>query len=650
MSSKLTFLAKIPICMRSSILLVIIFISYTSCFSQVDSLINELKITNDTSCVLKLFEIAKLLNAENSTDSAEHYFLLADSIAQKTNFTNGKVKIWRNLGDHYARKGDISKSLKWLDKGLALIEEENLPIINRVDYLINKGVTHYYNEDIAQALVPYIEATQICRENGFDSKRSMLLNNTGIFYRILNRYEESTAIYLESYQLRSKLKDTTGMANNLHNLSTVYSHLGDHQKAIQCIKDARVLFSKINSEEDLILLNFAEATSLYELGRVKEAFIKINKLKNIDPLPFNMEQQNNYNILLAKLHMSQGNATAVLQHLEKIEENVENSEHNQFKVDIYELKAKAFQSQQKYKLANNFLNKYIEAVSEKNQLQNIKVLKEMETKYLSVEKDNKIALLDSKNSLHEAQLQGSRLRNYFLLFGLISFGLLSFLMLYLYNKIKSKNEIISKSNSENETLLKEIHHRVKNNLQVISALLSLQSKYINDSNALEAINEGRNRVESMALIHKDLYQHDNLKGVNTQFYLEQLIETLFNSYKIQGEEVKLDLNIDSIWLDVDTMIPLGLMINELLSNAIKHAFLDQDNGVLSISLTDKIDHIELVVKDNGSGVEDVSAMKQKSFGYSLIQSFAKKLDAKIEYETDHGLTIKLIISDYKRVA
>jgi len=154
----------------------------------------------------------------------------------------------------------------------------------------------------------------------------------------------------------------------------------------------------------------------------------------------------------------------------------------------------------------------------------------------------------------------------------------------------------------------------------------------------------------MALIHKDLYQHDNLKGVNTQFYLEQLIENLFNSYKIQEEEVQLELKIEAIWLDVDTMIPLGLMINELLSNAIKHAFLEQHDGILSISLKDKIDHLELIVKDNGKGVDDISEMESKSFGYSLVQSFAKKLDAKIEYKNEQGFTLRMVIKEYKKVA
>ena len=207
--------------------------------------------------------------------------------------------------------------------------------------------------------------------------------------------------------------------------------------------------------------------------------------------------------------------------------------------------------------------------------------------------------------------------------------------------------IIKKSHDEKDTLLREIHHRVKNNLQVISALLTLQSRHLKDTQAKIALKEGQDRVQSMALIHKDLYQHDNLKGVNTKEYLGQLANNLVDSYKL--DDLQLSLDIDEITLDVDTMIPLGLMVNELISNALKHAFSKNEKGHLSLSLKKKQGVLLLKIRDNGRGAVTKDLLESKSFGYSLVKSFARKLDADLIIKNDNGLSVELSIKNFQLV-
>jgi two-component sensor histidine kinase len=215
--------------------------------------------------------------------------------------------------------------------------------------------------------------------------------------------------------------------------------------------------------------------------------------------------------------------------------------------------------------------------------------------------------------------------------------------------LELKNNIISVSLSEKEVLLKEIHHRVKNNLQVISSLLNLQSKSIIDEKALAALNEGRNRVKSMALIQQNLYRDDNLTGVDIKDYIEKLINSLFVSYNIETAKIKLQTNIEQLQLDVDTVIPLGLIINELISNALKYAFVNKQNGLLQVMLYIQNTQLVLCVKDDGIGMDndDLNKNNSASIGFKLVQSFLQKLEATMNVEKNNGTTITLTINKYK---
>ena len=150
-------------------------------------------------------------------------------------------------------------------------------------------------------------------------------------------------------------------------------------------------------------------------------------------------------------------------------------------------------------------------------------------------------------------------------------------------KVEKQKAVIEKSLDEKEFLLKEIHHRVKNNLQVISSLLNLQSRTVDDEKVQSALNEGRNRVRSMAIIHQNLYQKDNLAGISMSTYLGELSQEIVDSYSV-NQVVNVSLDIEDIHLDVDTAVPIGLIVNELVSNSMKYGFSNQNQGVIKIEL------------------------------------------------------------------
>lgn len=278
-----------------------------------------------------------------------------------------------------------------------------------------------------------------------------------------------------------------------------------------------------------------------------------------------------------------------------------------------------------------------------------------ESRYEKGKQDQKIIDLIEKQELSSLLLDMKKRQTALMWLGISALFFISVWIFYLYRKnnrksivLARKNALIKKTLSEKEILLKEIHHRVKNNLQVVSSLLSLQSRFIQDEQALSAITEGKNRVRSMALIHQNLYQENNLTGVAVQPYFEKLIRSLFDSYNIDRERIKLELEVDELTLAVDTVIPVGLITNELVSNALKHAFPEGRKGLLSVRVKEVGQQLVLEVSDNGIGIIDEEIIKDSNtFGYRIINAFKEKLEADLKIDHEHGTRIRLFIAQYE---
>lgn len=184
---------------------------------------------------------------------------------------------------------------------------------------------------------------------------------------------------------------------------------------------------------------------------------------------------------------------------------------------------------------------------------------------------------------------------------------------------------------------KEIHHRVKNNLQVISSLLYLASENFNDDKVIDAFMDSRNRVRSMALIHEELYQSKDMVTIDFGDYTRNLLDYLSKSYGIGNKNITLDSNIDDAYLSVDIAVPLGMIINELVSNSLKHAFKDMDHGRIKVDLTVRDNKCTLRVKDNGSGFpEDIDFRETESLGLQLVTILTDQINGSIELDANDG--------------
>ncbi|MBI5858800.1 MAG: hypothetical protein HZB42_14305 [Sphingobacteriales bacterium] len=266
------------------------------------------------------------------------------------------------------------------------------------------------------------------------------------------------------------------------------------------------------------------------------------------------------------------------------------------------------------------------------------------------EKEKEAALsasLGRENVLRSNELVKERKLRNVLISGAALLLIAGGIILLQYRRQRSKNAVIQKQSDDLQVLMKEIHHRVKNNLQVISSLLDLQSMTIADDQASEAVKEGKNRVQSMALIHQNLYSEGNIKGIRTKEYINNLLQSLCQSYNVTNDRVKVKTDIDDLKLDVDTMIPLGLVLNELVSNSLKYAFRQRSDGELSVVLKKQPEHLLLRVSDNGTGYPGgVNIREGKSFGMKMIRAFAQKLRAKLNIYNNDGAVTEMLITKY----
>ncbi len=202
---------------------------------------------------------------------------------------------------------------------------------------------------------------------------------------------------------------------------------------------------------------------------------------------------------------------------------------------------------------------------------------------------------------------------------------------------KNSEMLIKKSLEEKNLLIKEIHHRVKNNLMVISGLLNLQSRYIHDKNDLEFFKESQSRAKSMALIHERLYQSDNFKSIDFGEYIVKLSNDLFHTYNCDASHVKFDIEVENIMVDVDTAIPLGLIVNELLSNSLKHGFPDARSGDIKIKFHRYHDKLQLIVKDDGIGLSGkIDYKNTDSLGLQLVNLLTGQIDGELEVNMNGG--------------
>lgn len=603
--------------------------------------------SNDTLRINACNELARLY-IPDSLALAENWANQAYAQAQKINYTKGLIYAAKNKGLIADYRGELSKAINHYDAGIKMCAQSTKWEKERIDFIANKGVAYYFAGDMGKAIQFYSIAEKALSKDQSNPTYAKVINNLASVYRNLKRYPDAIRMYKKSLFIKKQTLDSIGIANTLNNIGLCYAYQNLPRESVKFLTQAQNAYRAIGQTSDMLSVNVSLAVAYNELGQLVKAKALLRQSIHLPNLKLPVHDLTQAKLLYAKILYGDKEYQKALGVLQEIEPEILKTNFLKSKVTFYEWKAYVLKALQEKDAAYQALIQHKFYLDTLNAEAKMSLEKDMEAKYLNQEKEAQIQI--QKLQI----LKNKRERLVFVFAMLVLLLILGFAYrLSMQRKranqlLGEKNKVIQQALEDKETLLKEIHHRVKNNLQIISSLLSLQSRRVEDPKVLEAIQDGQNRVQSMALIHQNLYQNENLVKVDAQLYIDQLIENLVRSYNVNPDGVTFSKNIDELTLDVDTLIPLGLILNELISNTLKYAFEPNKPGQVYLSLKQQENGLLLKIADNGKGFPPHIDLKSlKSLGFRLIYSFTKKLNGVLKTWNEQGAHVEIFIPHSK---
>ena len=497
-----------------------------------------------------------------------------------------------NLGYVYERRGDLSKAFEYATKTLQLGEKYGDMKAMAMAYSDMSNL--FWKQGKFEKGVEFgLKSIALFEERGLsDLDYDFTLHIVGNNLMDLHRYEEALTFFQRSAQMGEKYGFYNNLSDTYIALTTLYCQMGKLETAEKSGKEALKYATLL--ENDFMIVR-----SLLSLG----------KLKNLE---------RDYESAMAYLNRSLRVATdefGDLFYLSLIYKELSNA---------YEGRGNINQSLAAYKKYHELTQQVFNAEADQR-------IAQLQTEMEVTQKESTISLQMAKLK-QQAIIQ---------VFTLILTGLMIIFLFFLYrvfNRKKKYSLLLEKKNREKEFLLKEIHHRVNNNLQTISSLLSLQTAEIDNQELQDIMTESQHRLQSMGMIHQNLYQGENIAAIEMKKYFLELGGNIINSFNAT-HRITLECIMDPIELDVDRAIPIGLIVNELMSNSLKYAFPDNRCGRITITLSETDSHLFLKVSDDGIGFGTDTEIKGTGFGTQLVILLTEQLDGKMTLITTEGTEV-----------
>lgn len=625
----------------------------------------------------------------------------AITLSVNYNFIKAPALAHLSIGIGLTRLGKYKDALQELQQGLPLFKQSGNKGYVAFTYS-NIGVVFYYQGNYPVALDYYFKSLKLREElniqfpTDIENQRGMAgcYNNLGIVYKSQNDFPKALDYFFKSLKIWNKASDKGSAGMCYNNIGAICLAQNDDYKALYYFFKSLELRRQADDKRGIS----------FSYNNIAELYIDFFKKDSAAlGLIFPDSSRFGNSTGLAGFHITHAHLPDSALTLQKkaLEISMQTGEKTAMISSLSGIGAALFAKQQYKEALQYFLRSYSiadstgETDAKKNVAKNVsdiyKKLKDFEKeiywyeKYVAFkdtiyneEKTKEIARKSFQYDLEKKAFADStkqaEIRNVFteqikqantqrnVLYGGIT--LLSLLAFFVYRNLtiqKKSNSLITVEKHKTETLLikekqllgekelllKEIHHRVKNNLQVISGLLELQKDEMTDQAVKAAFSEGQNRVRSVALIHHNLYQHENLSTISFNLFISDLVKSLADVYEEKSNRLKVELAGEDAELDIDTAVPLGLIINELLTNAYKYAFPKTGNAQVMLRLTKKDGgEYELIYTDNGPGIKgEINFDKATSLGLRLIKGLTGQLDGNVFYSFNNGSVFTFSFKD-----
>lgn len=546
-------------------------------------------------------------------DSSSYLAQEALNLAQQANFKRGIAAATKNLAicNYVNGKSDIA--IKQFIEAIKLFEE--LKDINELAHCYSQmGIAYYLQYQYDNALKYYDKSIELYKKTTNKKDLAGVYINQGVSYTYVKKMDLAEINYNEALKIYQEINYEPGFGPAYNSLAKIYYAKKEYAKAISYYKLAEQYSLKSNNKYHLITNYNSLAMCYKELKEYETAKAYSEKSIAISKEVGSVERELFCHETMADILFSMGdykNAYASFQNYASLKDTLFNQDKND-------------------------------------------AIAEMQAKFDVEKNQQKVKEIELQKKIDDEA--NTKQRILFMVVIVVILISLVFTMIVVRNKqkvnslLEQKNTAIQANLEQKEVMMSEIHHRVKNNLQMVSSILDLQARDLTDEKSMRVIEDSLSRINAISLIHQRLYQSDNIRGIKINTYLQELAFDILKNFSssVTTTPIQLTCKVDDLNMDLESAIPIGLITAELITNACKYAFLSIEKPEITITLNKQQDALVLIVTDNGVGKQAAVNESGTSFGTKLIKSLSRKLRAEIIEDTSNkGTSIQLKINSFK---
>ncbi|MEO5644259.1 MAG: tetratricopeptide repeat protein [Bacteroidia bacterium] len=566
------------------------------CFNEQLKLLEQL---NDSSTMyICLNNIGSIYLIRGEYSNCIQYYLQSIGIEKRLKKDDAVAQSHVNIGIVYKTQGNLDMALESLLEAVRYFDKQK-PSTDRAKCYTAIGNILIALDSTKRALLYHYKSLEINEKINYKKGIAKSYTNIAETYMKLAQYDSALIYITYSIKLKETLKDKASLAYSFDILGENYFHQKDYAQAQNYYLQSMKLQQEVEDPN-------GKATTLNKLGA---------------------------------LYFEWGKYDLALKNLEEAREIELQIGAKQLLLNNYRITRNALKENKDFLNALYFSDKYIELNEDMLNEQKNNMITNLQLKYDTEKKEQEIKLLTEKDKSHAAIVS----QQYTLITSLIAGAFLLIIILLISLKAYRTSE---KSNKQKQVMMKELHHRVTNNLQVLSSLLNLQQNRLEDVATKDAIKEVQHRLKAMLLIHRDLYSGSADAYVDMKIYIEKLVDNLLSSFGYSKSKMKINLVTDHILLEADKALNVGFICNEVVNNSFKHAFSKTDQPELTITLQKQgTEYLLFAIADNGKGMQiEKDIEKTNSFGLRLINMFIKDLKGSLNIASnENGSRFEFII-------